>query len=114
VSAVQDRYAGDVGDFMKFGLLRSLVAGDSPRRLGVNWYLTGDESHNPDGKHIGYLEPGTRHHTSLQARDTDLMERLRRVAMTNRSVAALENAQVLPDGSLTYPVRGSADRHTSW
>ena len=54
---MQDRYAGDIGDFMKLGLIRALVAGDPPRRLGVNWYLCADESHNADGKHIGYLDP---------------------------------------------------------
>ena len=43
-AAMQDRYAGDVGDFMKFGLLRAVSGGVLPLRLGVNWYLTGDES----------------------------------------------------------------------
>ncbi len=115
---MQDRYAGDVGDFMKFGLLRSLVGGDPPLRLGVNWYLTGDESHNADGKHTGYLEPGTEHHASLRACDTDLMGRLGHVVATDRSVAALESAGVLPAGSMTYSARlvdgsGSAAR-ISW
>ena len=51
---MQDRYAGDVGDFGKLGMLRCME--DSGLRVGVNWYLVGDESHNNDGKHIGYLE----------------------------------------------------------
>jgi hypothetical protein len=105
VPIVQDRYAGDVGDFMKFGLLRTLVGGDSPLRLGVNWYLTGDESHNADGKHTGYLEPGTTHHASLRGCDLDLMSRLAHVVATDRSVAALEASGVLPPGSLTYSER---------
>jgi hypothetical protein len=105
VSAVQDRYAGDVGDFMKLGLLRALVAGDPPFCLGVNWYLTGNESHNEDGKHTGYLRPGSTHYATLRSCDTDLMGRLAYVVATNRSVAAIEMAGVLPAGSLTYPVR---------
>ena len=50
---MQDRYAGDVGDFGKFGMLRCIE--DTGLRVGVNWYLVGDESHNNDGKHTGYL-----------------------------------------------------------
>ena len=50
---MQDRYAGDVGDFGKFGMLRCLEK--SGLSVGVNWYLVGDESHNNDGKHIGYI-----------------------------------------------------------
>lgn len=59
---VQDRYAGDLGDYLKFGLLRSLASTDSPAslRLGVVWYWTLDEAHNADGKHIGYLQPSHR------------------------------------------------------
>jgi len=50
---MQDRYVGDIGDFAKYGLLRALSAGES---LGIAWYLYPDESHNTDGRHIGYLE----------------------------------------------------------
>ena len=50
---MQNRYTGDIGDFGKLGLLRQISeAGFS---IGVNWYLTPDESHNGDGRHIGYL-----------------------------------------------------------
>ena len=57
---MQDRYAGDLGDFLKLGLLRWLVAPSfdaPPHRLGVVWYLAPDESHNADGKHVAYLDP---------------------------------------------------------
>ena len=51
---MQNRYTGDIGDFGKLGLLRRLSgAGFS---IGVNWYLTPDESHNGDGRHIDYLK----------------------------------------------------------
>ena len=50
---MQDRYAGDVGDFGKFGMLRCME--NESLRVGINWYLVGDESHNNDGKHTGYL-----------------------------------------------------------
>lgn len=49
---MQNRYAGDIGDFIKFALLRAL----SPdHNLGVAWYLYPDEGHNSDGKHIDTL-----------------------------------------------------------
>jgi hypothetical protein len=67
---VQDRYAGDVGDFLKLGLLRQLIAsGDSPPslRLGVVWYLVPDEAHNSDGRHVGYLSAGSTAGRSLRA-----------------------------------------------
>ena len=43
---------------MKLGLLRWLAATsfeEPPLRLGVVWYLTPDESHNADGKHVAYV-----------------------------------------------------------
>lgn len=51
---MQDRYAGDVGDFGKLGMLRSIE--NSGLTVGINWYLVGDEFHNNDGKHVEYLE----------------------------------------------------------
>lgn len=50
---MQDRYAGDIGDFGKLGMLRFLET--SHFTIGVNWYLVPDEEHNGDGKHIAYL-----------------------------------------------------------
>lgn len=102
---MEDRYAGDVGDFLKFGLLRALGDGAPPLKLGVNWYLTGEESHNADGKYVGYLQPGTTYHVSLRSCDPDLMSRLAQVVSADRSVAALEKSGVLPEDSVTYSAR---------
>ncbi len=52
-TAIQDRYSGDIGDYGKLGLLRSLSR--TGLRIGVNWYLTPDEDHNGDGRHTDYL-----------------------------------------------------------
>ena len=51
---MQNRYTGDIGDFGKLGLLRQLSR--TGLSIGVNWYLTPDETHNGDGRHIGYLK----------------------------------------------------------
>lgn len=97
---MQDRYAGDVGDFIKLGLIRHLAAADLA--FGVNWYLTPDEAHNADGKHVAYVEPGNRQHASLKACDLDLMRCLTGVVAGSRSVQALEDSGALPVGALTF------------
>ena len=90
---------------MKFGLLRALATSTPLLNFGVNWYLTGDETHNSDGKHVTYLEPNTAHHSSWRSCDPDLMARLASVVATDRSVAALDAARVLPAGSAIYSAR---------
>lgn len=50
---MQNRYFGDIGDFGKYGMHRSVMK--TGLRLGVNWYLFPNESHNNDGKHKSYL-----------------------------------------------------------
>jgi hypothetical protein len=109
---VQDRYAGDVGDFLKIGLLRQLVGSDDALpdlRLGVVWYLAPDEGHNADGKHVRYLDPNTRAGSTLRQLDPDLYERLARVVAEGRSVRSLEHAGVLPAGSRTFAEQLSFD-----
>ena len=86
---MQDRYAGDVGDFGKFGMLRCIE--NAGLRVGVNWYLVGDESHNNDGKHIGYLEDD-----KYLGCDDALLASLNGMLGRNvRSVAELERLDLL-------------------
>jgi hypothetical protein len=102
---MQDRYAGDIGDFIKLGLLRALSFADdgiSRLRVGVVWYLVPDESHNRDGRHIAYLDNGRPLSGRLRRCDPDLYDRLGILVSSGaRSVAALEVSGVLPEGSLT-------------
>jgi hypothetical protein len=83
---MQDRYAGDVGDFGKFGLLRHLVNGTN-HRLGVIWYLYPNESHNEDGKFTKYLS-----NRQFELCDVDLYGKLRTVVANRRCTAALEES----------------------
>lgn len=79
---MQDRYAGDVGDFVKLGLLRVLSA---DRLLGVVWYRFPDEAHNGDGRHIGYLKERHRY-----ARlDSELFDHLEQVTDNDRTIRSL-------------------------
>lgn len=50
---MQDRYVGDVGDYLKYSLLLELSK--TRKKLGVAWYLHPDENLNADGKHTNYL-----------------------------------------------------------
>jgi hypothetical protein len=49
---VQDRYAGDIGDFQKYALLKALSEKDL--RLAVIWYLNPDVEGNADGSFMAY------------------------------------------------------------
>ena len=103
---MQDRYAGDIGDFGKYGLLNWLCAGDGNGRpvlsLGVLWYrFTGAEPNAPnDGRHVSYLEaPRCR---EFRPCAPDLWERMREVVLGERSIAAVEASGALPEGTACY------------
>ena len=86
----QNRYVGDIGDYLKLGILRALSPG---YRLGVAWWLFPDEVHNGDGRHIGYLNrPEQWRHF-----DPDLFDILVGVVSSGqRNVRALEASNILP------------------
>lgn len=86
---MQNRYTGDIGDYVKYGLLRALAV---DRQLGVAWYLFPDESHNTDGKHIKYLQEPER----WCAYDPELFDTLERiVAEKRRKVSEVEASGIL-------------------
>lgn len=79
---MQDRYAGDIGDFVKLGLLRAIMNG---RQLGVTWYRFPDQTHNKDGRHIGYLEQPKLY----AALDPELFAHLGKVVVNSRTIHSL-------------------------
>ena len=86
---MQNRYTGDIGDFGKLGLLRQLSR--TGLSIGVNWYLTPDETHNGDGRHIGYLT-----NVAFRACDEQLWSVLGQIVDAgNRQVNALEHPDIL-------------------
>lgn len=89
---MQDRYAGDIGDYMKFALLRQLAGTD--RRFGIAWWLYADPSEKTnDGRHTRYLHDPDK----WRARDPELFDALKKIVTSNnRSIAALEAARLLP------------------
>jgi hypothetical protein len=92
---MQDRYAGDVGDFAKFGLLRQLIrpsACGKQLRLAVLWYLIEDEDGNGDGKHVAYLRDNC-----LRSCDPTLHDTLKLlIGSDTRNVKSLEGSGLLP------------------
>ncbi|WP_153002688.1 hypothetical protein [Sphingomonas endophytica] len=86
---MQNRYAGDIGDYLKFAILRAAAVG---HRTGVAWWLYPDESHNGDGRHVGYLaRPDV-----WRAIDPVLFDKLREmVEAGERSVRSIEALRLL-------------------
>lgn len=103
---MQDRYAGDIGDYMKLAILRRLGEG---QQLGVLWWLYPDEAHNADGKHVSYLAKPE----IWRSRDPNLFDALKMiVAEKRRNVAALDAAQLFPQAkffSEAIPTIGTRD-----
>ena len=95
---MQNRYTGDIGDYVKLALLRALASG---RKLGVAWYLYPDESHNDDGKHIAYL----RDPNCWRGLDPDLFDTLVDVVRGERSVARLEASAILAADYFDAPLQ---------
>lgn len=81
---MQNRYAGDIGDYIKLSLLRHLSV---DRRLGIAWYLYSNEGHNADGRHVSYLsDPRKWRHL-----DPTLFDSLAKVVGGTRTVAQLQS-----------------------
>jgi hypothetical protein len=96
---MQNRYVGDVGDFAKYALLRSISQGSPDAlRLAVIWYLYPNEIHNSDGRHVGYLRS-----ESYRALDPELhTAMIRLVGCAKRSVAEVRKAALLPPGTIFF------------
>lgn len=99
---LQDRYAGDVGDYVKLALLRAISPG---QKLGVAWYLYPDEGHNADGRHITYLDqPG-----DWRDLDAELFDALSNTVRSLRSVQALEATEMLAGATFVRDQVSSAE-----
>lgn len=87
---MQDRYTGDIGDYVKLAILRALTP---RRRLGVAWWLYPNESHNSDGRHVDYLQ----NPDQWRSLDPQLFDGLSEiVASGRREVASLQEMTLLP------------------
>ena len=102
---MQDRYTGDIGDYIKYALLRAL----SPSlKLGVAWYLHPDEDHNPDGKYVQYLNDPQR----WRHFDPELFDALKRIAASDRSVSAIADSGLIDAKFSAHPLNNGAHHHS--
>ena len=110
---MQDRYTCDVGDFGKYGLLRTLCTPDCNQnsdekqnptlRLGVIWHLTPNETRGGDGRHTGYLKHTPKHQREYRDCDPQLYDTLYDLLSNNqRNVQAVQESPALPDGTVFY------------
>ena len=114
---MQDRYAGDIGDSGKIGLLRALQK--QGFKVGVNWYKTAppDSEKKSDGT---YKQQDGRYKTGdipeeLKKCDPALTQKLAKIAEdeAHRSIAALERAKLVPDAAYYHePI--SVARRNEW
>ena len=94
---MQNRYVGDIGDYAKYSLLRTLA---HDCNLGISWYLFPDEN-SGDGGHVGYLlrpdkwrQPDPKTFGPLRKMMGDFFHKEQ-----VRGVAAIEESGLLPDAT---------------
>jgi hypothetical protein len=93
---LQHKYTGDIGDYVKYGLLRALCQGLT---LGVAWYLYPDEHHKGDGRHIAYFSKPMR----WRHLDPPLFDCLHRLVQGGRrSVSEIEASRLLKPACFSF------------
>ena len=85
---MRDHYVGDVTDFLKFSLLRTLC---DPHELGIAWYYIPGCDNSADGRHLDWLTSD-----GWQQFDPELHAWLSSVIDKNRSVKQLEDWSFWP------------------
>ena len=102
---MRDQYVGDVGDYVKLGLLRGLKA----HRLGVIWYKTGGNENSSDGKFTEYL-----HDLQNKEYDEDLFKRLKQIVCKDekRRIERLE--KILKGASFYRQEIQTGENRTIW
>lgn len=96
---MQDRYAGDIGDYGKIGLLKALQA--QGLSVGVNWYLTEPlkAERRADGS-FKQQDGRYRIPEACRACDETLADVLARISDSiDRSVRAIEQADLITDAA---------------
>lgn len=96
---MQNKYVGDIGDFGKYLLLKSVSSGF---RLGVNWCLVEDETNNNDGNFIGYLNDDS-NNNEYKKLDSVLYDALKEIVETNqRNIDSIQNSTRVLDSNTQF------------
>lgn len=105
---MQNRYIADVGDFGKYGLLKTIS--NTNLILGINWYLTPDEQNNGDGMHTSYLEKD-----EYRQCDEELYYSLKKIITRNqRNVESIEKFNILSKDTIFYDEIIDFHKETNW
>lgn len=105
---MRDQYAGDISDFVKYALLRQLVnVGEN--RLGVAWYYDPGNDGRSDGRHLEWQDDD-----NWAAIDLTLHRSL--TALPERSIAAIEEIDFWPAGTIFYrkPIPSRLVQRQEW
>ncbi|MCX5797993.1 MAG: hypothetical protein NTU90_00225 [Proteobacteria bacterium] len=108
---MKDQYFGDINDYRKYGLLRSIIRGGKFNPL-IAWMLTPDDG-TTDGKFISYLE----HPNKWSRYDQALFQKLKDLLVNNemRQVNLIENSDLLSNTKYySRHVPNSASDRDSW
>ena len=89
---MKDKYFGDINDYRKYGLLRSIIR-EGGFRLLVAWMLTPDDG-STDGKFVSYLK----HPSKWSDHDPALFQKLKELLAheQERRVVLIEGTDLLP------------------
>ena len=95
---MQEHYLGDVHDFVKYALLRSLSE-QLGLRLGVNWYHTRTEPDSSDGDNRAYLSSGP----EWAKWEPDLFKRIEGLQnLSDRRFGRVSELGILPACTIFY------------
>ncbi len=94
---MKNQYFGDINDYRKYGLLRSLC--DRDTTVAVCWMLTSADG-RPDGRKIKYLSQPTK----WRAYDTGLFDALAQAAtgQRTRDICCAENPNILSPSIFSF------------
>ena len=88
---MKNQYVGDIGDYIKYALLRAVMKAEPDKKLGVAWYLTGKDN-TTHGSHIDYLDSPEK----WDCLDKDVFDCLKKLVFDNmRSVEAVKKSGLL-------------------
>lgn len=87
---MKNQYVGDIGDYGKYGLLRYLA--QRGIRIGVNWYLTGNDEVAVNGNIRGYLCD-----EAESVYDADVYTLLK--GLRERNVALIKQSNIIPNAT---------------
>ncbi|MBX7059637.1 MAG: hypothetical protein K1X75_16355 [Leptospirales bacterium] len=109
---MQDRYAGDIGDFTKFYLIKRIqrILDYQDGDFGLNWYLNDRPERNGDGHKTSFLADPF--HIQL---DAQLVSDLN-TTLLNRRVSTLEDTVRLPSKAVYFsdPVPSEPSSRHAW